>query len=297
VTDDRSPDPLSIAIDVLDLTTTSARTSEDIFVGTSGWIPTGRVFGGQVLGQSVVAAQRTIEARSIHSLHGYFVRPGDVDLPITFGVDRIHDGRSFATRRVQAYQSGRPIFSMIASFQTHDDGLEHQVDMPEGIPAPEELPTLGEWLGPQSENSITGWMTQQAFEFRHVFEPVYLPHEPGQPFDAVWFKTIGPVPDDPELHTALLAYASDFNLLYAIYRRHGVSPGSPDLNPASLDHAMWFHRRPRVDEWMLYVLESPTATGGRGLAQARIYSRDGVLLASAAQEGTIRVGPKPQRRS
>ncbi len=288
-------DPLSTAIAVLDLTTTSARTSEDIFVGTSGYILTRRVFGGQVLGQSVVAAQRTIEGRTIHSLHGYFVRPGDVDLPITFAVDRIHDGRSFATRRTQAFQDGRPIFSMIASFQTADQGLEHQVAMPAEIPGPEDLPSLKDSLGDRTDNFIAGWMTQQAFEFRHVFEPVYLPHEPSEAVDAVWFKALGPVPDDPELHTALLAYASDFNLLYPIYRRHGVVPGTPTLNPASLDHAMWFHRQPTVDEWMLYVSESPTATGGRGLAQGRIFSREGVLLATVAQEGTIRVGPKPQR--
>ncbi|MES2170122.1 MAG: acyl-CoA thioesterase II, partial [Actinomycetota bacterium] len=148
-------------------------------------------------------------------------------------------------------------------------------------------------LGPQPENSITGWIMQQAFEFRHVYQPIYLADEPGDAVDAVWFKTIGPVPDDPQLHTALLAYASDYNLLYPIYRKHGLVPGSPTLRTASLDHAMWFHRPPRVDEWMLYVTASPTATGGRGLAMGRIFNRAGELLASVAQEGTIRVGSKP----
>ncbi|MCU1414990.1 MAG: tesB [Microbacteriaceae bacterium] len=295
MTDGPSTDPLATAINVLNLTDTAARTSEDIFVGTSGWIPTRRVFGGQVLGQSVVAAQRTIEGRRIHSLHGYFVRPGDVGLPITFGVDRIHDGRSFATRRVQAYQNGKPIFSMIASFQTDDDGLEHQSEMPSGIPGPEELQPLEHRLATQSDNPLLAWVIHQAFEFRTVYEPAYLPHEPSDPFDAVWFKTRGAVADDPDLHTALLAYASDYNLLFPIYRKHGVAPGSVDVKPASLDHAMWFHRQARVDEWMLYVAESPNATGGRGLALGRIYSRDGVLLASVAQEGTIRVGPFPAR--
>jgi acyl-CoA thioesterase-2 len=283
-------DPLSQAIGILDLDNTSARTSEDIFVGHSGWIPNRRVFGGQVLGQSVVAAQRTIEGRPIHSLHGYFLRPGDIELPITFAVDRIHDGRSFSTRRIQAYQEGRPIFSMIASFQREEEGLDHQVEMPAGIPAPENLPTLRESVAEGAEHPMVAWTLVQAFEFRPLQVPVYLAIEGERvASQAVWMRAIGPVGPDPQLHSALLAYASDYNLLHPVLRRHGISVSTPGLRMASLDHAMWFHRQARVDQWMLYAHESPNTAGGRGLAYGRIFSRDGTLLASAAQEGMVRV--------
>jgi acyl-CoA thioesterase-2 len=284
-------DPLANLLAALDLTDTGARTSEDIFTGPSQWMPHGRVFGGQVLAQSLVAAQRTIaEDRSVHSMHGYFLRPGSVELPITFSVDRIHDGRSFSTRRTQAYQEGQPILSMIASFQDADDGFEHQTDMPEGIPDPESLPSAAEALGDLEHPVAKYWATQRPFDMRHVESPVFLSVDgPRVAHQAVWLKAIGTLPDDANLHRAALAYMSDYSILEPIFRRHGLAWSTPGLKAASLDHAMWFHRFGRVDEWLLYVQESPTATGGRGLSQGRIYSRDGVLMASVAQEGMVRV--------
>ena len=284
-------DPLDDLLLALDLADTNARTNEDIFIGQSQWSALGRVFGGQVLAQSVVAAQRTIaEDRFIHSLHGYFLRPGNTELPITFSVDRIHDGRSFSTRRVQAYQSGLPILSMIASFQDVDDGLEHQIEMPTELPQPEDLPTAAEVLALVEHPIAKQWAMGRPFDMRHVPSPVFLavdgPHVAHQ---AVWLKATGRLPDDPNLHRAALAYASDYSILEPIFRRHGVSWSTPGLKAASLDHAMWFHRFGRVDEWMLYAQESPNATGGRGFSLGRIFSRSGVLLASVAQEGMVRV--------
>lgn len=287
-------EPLSGLLAALDLTDTGARTSEDIFTGPSQWMPLGRVFGGQVLAQSLIAAQRTIGAeRVVHSMHGYFLRPGQVELPITFSVDRIHDGRSFSTRRTQAYQDGLPILSAIMSFQDDDDGLEHQVDMPTDLPEPESLPSVAESLVDVDHPVAKFWATERPFDMRHVPSPIYLTVEGEHvAHQAVWFKAIGTLPDDPNLHRAALAYASDYSILEPILRRHGVPWATPGLKAASLDHAMWWHRFGRVDEWVLYLQESPTAIGGRGLALGRIYSRDGRLLASVAQEGTIRV-PTP----
>jgi acyl-CoA thioesterase-2 len=284
-------DPLSGFLSALDLADTGARTSEDIFTGPSIWMPLGRVFGGQVLAQSLVAAQRTIAPdRYVHSMHGYFLRPGNVDLPITFSVDRIHDGRSFSTRRTQAYQDGLPILSMIASFQDEDEGFDHQIDMPEDLPDPESLPTAAQVLDGVEHPVARAWATQRPFDMRHVPSPLYLAADgDAVAHQAVWLKAIGPMPDDPNLHRAALAYASDYSLLEPTLRRHGVSWITPGLKVASLDHAMWWHRFGRVDEWMLYAQESPNATGGRGLSLGRIYSRDGRLLASVAQEGMIRV--------
>jgi len=284
-------DPVSGLIAALDLTDTGARTSEDIFTGISQWQPLGRVFGGQVLAQSLIAAMRTIgEDRFVHSMHGYFLRPGDVNQPITFSVDRIHDGRSFSTRRTQAYQGGQPILSMIASFQTADEGLEHQTDMPVGLPEPESLPSAAETLAGLDHPVATNWATGRAFDMRHVPSPIYFSVEGERvAHQAVWMKSLAPLPDDENLHRAALAYASDYSILEPIMRGHGVPWALPGLKAASLDHAMWFHRFGRVDEWMLYVQESPSAGGGRGLSLGRIYSRDGVLLASVAQEGMVRV--------
>jgi acyl-CoA thioesterase-2 len=284
-------DPLAGLIAALDLTDTGARTSEDIFTGPSQWMPLGRVFGGQVLAQSLVAAQRTIDGdRFVHSMHGYFLRPGDAEQPITFSVDRIHDGRSFSTRRTQAYQAGQPILSMIASFQDEDEGLEHQTPMPTGLPDPESLPSAAESLAGVDHPIVHFWATQRAFDIRHVESPVYFSVEGEQvPHQAIWLKALGRLPDDPGLHRAALAYASDYSILEPILRAHGVAWGTPGLKAASLDHAMWWHRFGRVDEWMLYVQESPNAKGGRGLSLGRIYSRDGLLLASVAQEGMVRV--------
>ncbi|TAM70211.1 MAG: acyl-CoA thioesterase II [Microbacteriaceae bacterium] len=279
----------------LDLADTGARTDEDIFTGASQWMPHGRVYGGQVLAQSLVAAMRTIgDERRVHSMHGYFLRAGDIERPITFSVDRIHDGRSFSARRTQAYQNGVPILSMIASFQADAEGLDHQVAMPRDLPSPDELPDAAAALTDLDHPIGRYWATQRAFDMRHIPSPVYLSVEGAHvAHQAVWFKAIGPLPDDDALHRAALVFASDYTILESVFRRHGLAWATPGLKVASLDHAMWWHRSGRVDDWLLYAQESPSASGGRGLAQGRIYTRDGVLLASIAQEGMIRL-PRTQ---
>ncbi|WP_168626954.1 acyl-CoA thioesterase II [Cryobacterium sp. BB307] len=288
-------DPLFGMLAALDLDDTGAPAGKDIFTGPSQWMPHGRVYGGQVLAQSLVAAVRTVpEDRIVHSLHGYFLRPGDVQLPITFTVDRIHDGRSFSTRRSQAYQSGLPILSMIASFQTVDEGLDHQVDVDGNVPPPESLPTDEEVLDGHDHVIARYWAKGRPFDMRHVQEPIYLePDRDSSPQQAIWLRATGDLPDDPNLHRAALAYASDYPILESVLRRHSLAWATPGLKVASLDHAMWFHRFARVDEWLLYVQESPSATGGRGLSHGRFYTREGVLVASVAQEGMIRI-PSPR---
>ncbi len=283
-------DSVTSLLEVLDLDATGAPITEDTFTGVSQAMPLGRVFGGQVLAQSLVAASRTLPAERVpHSMHGYFLRPGDASKNITFAVDRIHDGRSFSTRRTQASQDGVPIFSMIASFQVEDPGLDHQTPMPEGLPAPETLPDF--------EASLEGVhpMTRRLFtdrpvELRHVPSPIYLaPDAVPSPHQAVWMRARRALPDDPAVHRATLAYLSDLTIQESILRAHGLTWALPGLRVASLDHAMWWHRFGRVDEWILYVQESPSARGGRGLATGRVYSRDGALLASVAQEIMVRV--------
>ncbi|MFN3708122.1 acyl-CoA thioesterase [Microcella sp.] len=288
---DDKRDPVASMLAALTLSETGARTSEDIFTAPSQWMPHGRVFGGQVAAQSVLAAMRTVEAdRSVHSMHGYFLRPGDVAQPITFSVDRIHDGRSFSTRRSQAYQNGVPIFSMIASFQDDDPGLDHQAQMPEGLPQPEELPSAAEVLEPIDHPTAQFWASSRPFDLRHAPGPVYFRVEGAQvPHQAVWFRSLAPLPDDPDLHRAALVYASDYSILEPILRAHGHSWATPGLKMASLDHALWWHRFARVDDWLCYVQESPNAIGGRGLSTGRIFTRDGMLVASVAQEGMVRV--------
>jgi acyl-CoA thioesterase-2 len=277
-------------LEVLDLDSTQARTTEDIFTGSSHPMPSGRIYGGQVLAQALLAAERTLpEDRAVHSMHGYFLRPGDASQGITISVDRIHDGRSFSTRRAQAYQNGVPIFSMIASFQDADPGVEHAESMPEGIPAPETLAP--------DEDRVQGlpggtakMLSDRAADVRHVDSPLYLPSDDERtPQQAVWMRLRSPLPDDQRLHRAALAYLSDMTIQESILRAHGVYWALPGLKVASLDHAMWWHRPARVDEWLLYLQESPNARGGRGLATGRIFTRDGALVASVAQEIMIRV--------
>lgn len=275
----------------LSLTAESSINGEDVFTAPSQYMPHGRVYGGQVMAQSLVAASNTVSPeRPVHSLHGYFLRAGDATQPITFSVDRIHDGRSFSTRRTQAYQNGVPIFSMIASFQMEDPGLDHFIEMPNDIPDPETLPTVEAVLGNVDHPVAKYWATQRPIDLRHVESPIYLTVNGGHvAHQAVWMRSLSALPDDPAFHRAALAYASDYTLLEPILRRHGVAWSTPGLKTASLDHAMWFHRFGRMDEWVLYVQESPSAQGGRGLTMGRIYSQDGILLASVAQEGMVRV--------
>jgi acyl-CoA thioesterase-2 len=262
----------------------------DTFVGESQPQPWGRVFGGQVLAQSLAAAQRTVdEARPVHSLHGYFLRAGDSAEPITFAVDRLRDGRSFSARRVQALQFGRPILSMIASFQSPADGVEHQLPMPE-VPDPETLPSISDRYAGVDTVSGRYWTRQRPMDLRHVEQPIYLEPDPHRStHQAVWMRAVGRLPDDPALHAAVLAYASDYSLLETVLRAHGLSWSQPGLKAASLDHAMWWHRPRRADEWLLYVQDSPSAQGARGLGIGRLYSKDGVLVASVAQEGMLRI--------
>lgn len=284
-------DPLAELIRTLDLAETESLNTEDSFIGPSQWMPHGRVYGGQVLAQSLVAATRTVaDDRPVHSMHGYFLRAGDIRLPINFSVDRLRDGRSFSTRRVQAFQNDEPIFSMIASFQERDPGINHQDGFPQGIPDPESLPSAFELIGDNPHPVAQYWANARPFDLRHVGSSIYFEVE-GEHVakQAVWLKSLGPMPDDQNLHTAALAYLSDYTILESIYRRHGIAWAHPGLNSASLDHAMWFHREARVDDWLLYVQESPSAQGGRGLAMGKLFSRDGLLLATVAQEGMVRV--------
>jgi acyl-CoA thioesterase-2 len=285
-------DPTSSLIELLNLgELEGARTDEDIFMGPSQQQPRHRVFGGQVLAQSLMAGSRTVDPdRSVHSMHGYFLRPGDANKPITFGVQRLRDGRSFSARRVHAYQEGTPILSMIASFQTEDEGIEHQSQMPAGIPDPESLPSTADLLGKFDHPVARHWAYERPFDIRHVDPALYVSAQgPKESRNAVWMKTFRPIPDDPGLHRAALAYASDYTLLESILRRHGMSWITPGMSVASLDHAMWWHRPVRVDEWLLYVQESPSAQGARGLATGKIFSRDGRHVATVAQEGMVRV--------
>ncbi|GAA4358649.1 acyl-CoA thioesterase [Angustibacter luteus] len=263
---------------------------QDLFVGESQRQPHGRVFGGQVLGQTLVAAGRTVEpGRDVHSMHGYFLRPGDSSEPITFAVERLRDGRSFSARRVHAIQFGKPILSMIASFQDEAPGLDHQDPMPD-VPGPDELPTTVELLGHIDHPVAQYWARERPMDLRHVQSPLYWEADPERVArNAVWMRTPSAMPDDPLLHRAVLGYASDYTLLESVLRRHGGTWATPGLKAASLDHAMWWHRPVRVDEWLLYVQASPSASGARGLGIGRIFSQDGRLVASVAQEGMLRV--------
>lgn len=284
--------PVAGLLKLLDLSEAEgARTDEEIFVGISEPQPHGRVFGGQVLAQSILAAVRTVSSdREIHSMHGYFLRPGDANEPITFGVQRLRDGRSFSARRTHAYQNGVPILSMIASFQAPAPGLDHQEPFPEGIPDPESLPSTADLLGEFDHPIAQQWAFQRPFDIRHVQSPLYITAEGEHtPTNSVWMKAKGPLPDNPDLHRAALAYASDYTLLEPILRAHGIAWISPGMKFASLDHAMWWHRPFRADEWLLYVQNSPSASGARGLGVGRVFSRSGELVATIAQEGMMRV--------
>ncbi|GAB3284798.1 acyl-CoA thioesterase II [Sinomonas notoginsengisoli] len=244
-----------------------------------------------MLAQSLIAASRTVaEGRPVHSIHAYFLRPGDADKSITFGVERLRDGRSFSARQVHAYQDGTPILSMIASFQVDAEGIEHQSTMPEGIPDPESLPSTADLLGSIDHPVAQYWAYDRPFDVRHVDPAIYVsPAGPQVARNAVWMKTFGPMPDDDTLHRAALAFASDYTLLEPVLRRHGLSWITPGMSVASLDHAMWWHRPARVDEWLLYVQESPSAQGARGLGAGKIFNRHGAHVASVAQEGMIRI--------
>ncbi|MFF4267633.1 acyl-CoA thioesterase II [Streptomyces virginiae] len=287
-------DALTTLLDLLDL----EQIEENIFRGTSRPSLVPRVFGGQVAAQALVAAGRTVPAdRTAHSLHSYFLRTGDTSAPIVYSVDRIRDGRSFTTRRVVAVQHGQPIFHLSASFQKYEDGLDHQVAMP-SAPDPESLPTAAESLPAYREifrdpGTVERLIeTREAVDLRYATTPPWgSVGEPVEPRSQVWFRTAGKLEsDDPLLHTCLATYVSDMTLLDSVLLAHGRGGWAVgDVVGASLDHAMWFHRPFRADEWLLYDQESPSAAAGRGLGQARIWTQDGRLAVTVIQEGVVRV--------
>lgn len=271
------------------------RLEENLFRGQSRDIGSSRVFGGQVLGQALAAAARTVTDRAAHSLHAYFLRAGDVEAPIVYEVDRSRDGRSFSSRRVVAIQHGRPILNLAASFQHPEPGLDHQSEMPD-VPGPSSLHDSRHYkreIVNKLPEKMRRYLTiQRPFEFRHV-EPLDLvaPRK-RPPQQCIWFRALGELPDSPELHKVLLAYVSDYNLIGTATLPHGISFLQGNVQMASLDHAMWFHRDARMDQWLLYALDSPSASGARGLARGQVFSEDGQLVASTTQEGLIRLWPE-----
>lgn len=267
---------------------------ENIFRGRNrDIVGSGRVFGGQVLGQALVAAGRTVgEDRVAHSLHGYFILPGEIDAPIVYLVDRLRDGKSFTTRHVTAIQNGRAIFNMAASFQVAEPGIEHQIDLPD-VPDPEglarELDLVRAVADRIPEPLRTIYTEDRPIDFRPV-DPVD-PFRPARrdPAKRVWFRAVGQMPEDTLRHQAVLAYASDYGLLGTALLPHGLTFQRPELQAATLDHAVWFHRPFRADDWLLYSTDSPVATGARGFTRGSLYDREGRLVASVAQEGLLRM--------
>lgn len=292
---------MNTALDTLINTTLNLEKIEQlIFRGVSpqnGWQ---RVFGGQVIGQALVAARHTVKAmdfdndRLTHSLHGYFLRGGDPSIPIVYEVDPVRDGKSFSTRRVVAIQHGHAIFSMIASFQKFETGLEHQIDMP-NVPLPDDLPSESElkakYMDKLPEAMQEYWSRERPIEMRPVESRYTLgsgAREPKEPKQNVWFRASSKLPDNVDMHQAVLAFASDFSLLDTSLIAHGTSVFDPDMQVASLDHAIWFHRPFKADEWLLYSQDSPSSSGARGFNRGSIFNLQGQLIASTAQEGLIR---------
>ena len=278
---------LDTLLSILDLETLE----QNLFRGLSPQVGWQRVFGGQVIGQALVAAYRTIEGRTANSLHAYFLRAGDPKVPIIYKVDRIRDGGSFSTRRVVAIQHGQAIFSMAASFHKHEEGLEHQSPMPD-VPQPEELPSEAELkerlIGRLPEPVKAYWQRERPIEIRPVNLSRYLSPEKRVASQQVWIRANGSLGDDLALNQCVLAYASDFTLLDTALIAHGRFVFDPTLMLASLDHAIWFHRSFRADDWLLYAQDSPSSGGGRAFCRGSLFTRTGELVASTAQEGLVR---------
>jgi acyl-CoA thioesterase II len=268
------------------------RLERDLFRGVSPEMSPIRVFGGQVAAQALTAAGRTVAAdRRVHSLHAYFIRPGSPREPIVYQVDRVRDGTSFTTRRVVAIQHGRTIFTMSASFQVQEQGVDHADPIPE-VPAPESLPTYAERIAPLGERMSLWGRVPRPFDVRYVDDPPWVTRLSGPQPDAhsrVWFRADGVLPDDDLLHVCILAYLSDLTLLNSVLTAHALSHEYDRLQIASLDHAMWFHRAIRVDEWVLYDTSSPSASGARGLGTGHFFAQDGRMLATVVQEGLVRL--------
>ena len=278
-------------VDMLAVVDAGARTRKDILTGPPLPTPHGRAFGGQVMGQAVAAAGTSVPAEhEIHSMHGYFLRPGNASERMTFEVTRMHDGRSFATRRVQAYQNGEVLMSMIASFQTPDAGIEHSTPRSlADVPDPGSLPSVWEQYGHLADGGRGSWLLNRPFDFRYVGSDIVLDVAERSNHQLVWMRARDSMPNGHTLHAAALTFASDYLLIEPVLRQHGIPWATPGFKAASLDHAVWFHRPFRADEWLLYELESPTAQGGRGLTQGRFFDRNGELVATVAQEATVRL--------
>ncbi len=279
----------------------------NLFRGNSGATGFQRVYGGQVLAQSLVAAQRTVgrtatgpnspqdkslnEPRPVHSMHAYFLLAGDPKVPIVYDVERVRDGGSFSTRRVKAIQHGQPIFVLSASFHKEEHGFDHKAEMPD-VPAPEDLPSEPElrkaFVAQVPENMRSYFTRERPMEMRLVEVERYKTREPAKPVQHVWMRANGKLPDDPEIHQAVLAYASDFTLLDTALVPHGKLMFDVDIQLASLDHALWIHRPFRADEWLLYAQDSPSASSARGFSRGSVFRRDGTLIASTTQEGLMR---------
>lgn len=291
-----APDKLAELLEILDL----EEIDTNVFRGRNEPGRMQRLFGGQVAAQSLIAASRTVEVGLAHSLHGYFLRPGDPTHPVLYTVDRIRDGRSFTTRYVVASQHGQAIFNMAASFHIEESGYEHQLPAPQ-VPDPDEIPSWSELVSRHLDKlpkEVRAWVKgPRAIDLRPVQVPSYLGGKPFEGPSQVWFRATRPLGDDPLVHQSLLTYASDISLLDNMVRPYGRVGRLGPLMVASLDHAVWFHRPFRVDEWLLYAQESPAAAGARGFARGMIYTREGRLVASVAQEGLMRPATRPEDRS
>jgi len=280
--------PLDMLVELLDLEPIEV----NLFRGVSPDEDRQRVFGGQVAGQALMSAGRTVDHGLPHSLHAYFLRPGDPSVPILYQVDRIRDGRSFTTRRVVAIQHGRAIFNLSASFHIPEGGLEHQVEMPD-VPPPEELETLSQRVA-SFQGDLSDWLTRpRPIDQRHIGPLPFAPGASREPAQRLWIRADGDLPDDPLLHACVATYASDMSLFDTMLAPHRVQWDDTRFMGASLDHCMWFHRPFRADEWLLYDMESPTAYGARGLARGFLFTRAGSLAVSLVQEGLMRQAPTP----
>lgn len=287
---------MSELLGILDL----EKLEHNLYRGRSPKLDWQRVFGGQTIAQALVAAQRTVEpGRHVHSLHGYFMLPGDTRVPIIYEVDRIRDGSSFTTRRVVAIQHGQAIFSLEASFQQDEEGLEHQVPMPRDVPDPDTLMSQRELMAKMGDAVPEGikryWERDRPIEMKPVILEHYTSRQKLEPKQNIWIRTTGPVPADRGIQAAVLAYLSDMTLLDTSTFAHGRGIFDRDIQAASLDHAMWFHRMNPMDDWILYTQDSPSTQGSRGFTRGSLFARDGTLIASVAQEGLIRLRHPPAK--
>ncbi len=291
-------DPLGDLLDVLALRPEEPTTGQygdvrDMFSGRSQPTPHKRIFGGQALAQCLIAAGRSVtmtrdDTLVPHSLHANSLQAGDPDVPLVFMVERLRDSRSFSARRVHALQHDRPILAMMCSFALESDALDHQIAMP-SVPAPESIPDLAAELYAMPTTARSDWLMRRAVDIRHVGGHIALEPGPATDQQAVWFTALGDLPDDPLIHAAVFAYASDWTILEPVLRRHGIAWVDPRLRAASLDHSMWFHRPGRADRWTLFTQESPSAASGRGLGYGHLFAQDGTLIASVVQEGMVRL--------